>query len=123
MFLEKAHRLLGEAEAMLTIGLNEAGGRTAYLAGFHAAQALISEMTDRAVKTHRGVQAELLRLIKDRTDFDAGLRTFLSKNYDLKTIADYETGMRSIVSAERAAVALQGARHFVAYISKLIPSV
>jgi uncharacterized protein (UPF0332 family) len=123
LFLEKAHRLLGEAEAMLTIGLNEAGGRTAYLAGFHAAQALISEMTDRAVKTHRGVQAELLRLIKDRTDFDAGLRTFLSKNYDLKTIADYETGMRSIVSAERAAVALQGARHFVAYISKLIPSV
>jgi uncharacterized protein (UPF0332 family) len=81
---------------MLTIGLNEAGGRTAYLAGFHAAQALISEMTDRAVKTHRGVQAELLRLIKHRTDFDAGLRTFLSKNYDLKTIADYETGMRSL---------------------------
>jgi len=34
---------LGEAETMLRVGLNEAAGRTAYLAAYHAAQALIFE--------------------------------------------------------------------------------
>jgi hypothetical protein len=32
-FLEKAQRLVVEAETMLGVGLNEAAGRTAYLAG------------------------------------------------------------------------------------------
>jgi uncharacterized protein (UPF0332 family) len=42
-FLEKSRKLLAEAATMLTVDLNEAAGRTAYLAGFHAAQAFISE--------------------------------------------------------------------------------
>ena len=42
-FLEKAQELLAEAETMLGVGLNDAAGRTAYLAGFHAAQAFIFE--------------------------------------------------------------------------------
>jgi uncharacterized protein (UPF0332 family) len=54
-FIVKAHKLLQEAEAMLSIRLNDAAGRSAYLAGFHAAQALISERTGRTVKTHKGV--------------------------------------------------------------------
>jgi hypothetical protein len=41
--------------------LVHANGRQMPLAGFHAAQALISERTGRAVKTHRGVAAELHR--------------------------------------------------------------
>ena len=45
-FLAKARKLLGEADAMLSFNLNNAAGRTAYLAGFHAAQALISEKTE-----------------------------------------------------------------------------
>jgi uncharacterized protein (UPF0332 family) len=58
-FLNKARKLLDEAQAMLTIELNDAAGRTAYLAGFHAAQAFISEKTGGSVKTHKGVQTEL----------------------------------------------------------------
>jgi uncharacterized protein (UPF0332 family) len=42
-FLEKAQHLLAEADVMLSVGLNDAAGRTAYLAGFHAAQAFIFE--------------------------------------------------------------------------------
>jgi uncharacterized protein (UPF0332 family) len=57
--------LLGEAHGMLAMKYYDAAGRSAYLAGFHAAQALISEKTGRAVKTHRGVRAELHRLTKD----------------------------------------------------------
>jgi uncharacterized protein (UPF0332 family) len=39
-FLEKATQLLEQATTMLRVNLNEDAGRTAYLAGFHAATAL-----------------------------------------------------------------------------------
>ncbi len=119
-FLDKAGKLLGEDDAMLSIGLNEAAGRTAYLAGFHAAQAFISESTGRALKTHRGVHAELHRLTKDDPNFGADLRTFLSQTYNLKAIADYETGPGSEVSPERAATAVEAAKAYVAYFDRVL---
>jgi uncharacterized protein (UPF0332 family) len=39
-------------------------GRAAYLAGLHAAQALIFERTSKVIKRHRGVQNELRRLTR-----------------------------------------------------------
>jgi uncharacterized protein (UPF0332 family) len=60
LYLAKAHRLLAEAETMLSVHLHDAARRTAYLAGFHAARALISEMTGKASKTHRGVHGEFI---------------------------------------------------------------
>jgi hypothetical protein len=77
-FLEKARRLLHDGEVMLEATLYDSAGRTAYLAGFHAAQALIVERTGRSAKTHRGVQAQLHRLAKDEATIDVPLRT-LSK--------------------------------------------
>jgi uncharacterized protein (UPF0332 family) len=112
-FLEKAYRLLVEAEAMLTIDLNDAAGRTAYLAGFHAAQAFISEATGRSVKTHKGVHGELHRLTKDDPYFDADLRSFLTQTYNLKAIADYETGPGTEISVERATLAVERASRFI----------
>jgi uncharacterized protein (UPF0332 family) len=88
-FLDKARKLLGDAEIMLGVGLHDAAGRSTYLAGFHAAQALISERTGRSVKTHKGVHAQLHRLTKDDAGFDDDLRGFLSQTYDLKAAADY----------------------------------
>jgi uncharacterized protein (UPF0332 family) len=102
---------------MLKIDLNDAAGRTAYLAGFHAAQALISEATGRAVKTHKGVHGELHRLTKDDPHFDADLRAFLSQTYNLKAIADYETGPGSEISAERATLAVEHAKRFVRHLA------
>ncbi len=64
---------------MLSIALNDAAGRTAYFAGFHAAQAYISEKTGKTAKTHKGVQSELHRLTKDNPHFDADLRPFCRK--------------------------------------------
>ena len=63
-FLGKAHRLLNEASIMLDADLAEAAGRTAYLAGFHAAQAMIFERDDRSAKAHDGVHPEFARLMK-----------------------------------------------------------
>ncbi len=97
-FLEKSHELLEQAETMLRVDLHEAAGRTAYLAGFHAAQALIFERDDRVFKSHNGVRGEFGRLVKDDPRFDIELRAFLSRTYNLKTIADYESGPGSKIS-------------------------
>jgi len=51
---DKAQQLLGEAETMLRVRLNEAAGRTAYLAAYHAAQAPIFERAGKVLKTHAG---------------------------------------------------------------------
>ncbi len=62
----------------------------------------------------------MYRLTKNAVDFDAKLRTFLSESYDLKTIADYEIGPGAEVSPERARIAVEQAKRFVAYFeSKL----
>jgi len=61
-FLEKAQALLGEAETMLKVDLNDAAGRTAYLAGFHAAQALIFETHGRTIPA----AGNLLQLVARR---------------------------------------------------------
>ncbi len=105
---------------MLGIGLADAAGRTAYLAGFHAAQALIFERTGRAVKTHRGAQAEFLRLTHGDPRLDPSLRVFLSQGYNLKAIADYETGPGAEVPPERAEAAVETGGHFVARVADLL---
>ena len=43
-FLDKSHGLLDQADTMLGVELTEAAGRTAYLAGLHPAQALVSSV-------------------------------------------------------------------------------
>jgi uncharacterized protein (UPF0332 family) len=105
---------------MLTMQYYDAAGRSAYLAGFHAAQGLISEKTGRAVKTHKGVRVELHRLTKDDPRLDAELRSFLGRTYNLKAIADYETGPRSEVSPELTTQAVETSRRFVAQMVGLV---
>jgi uncharacterized protein (UPF0332 family) len=106
---------------MLGIGLNEDAGRTAYLAGLHAAQAFIFESTGRVFRKHSGVQREFARLVKSEPSIDPELRAFLPRTYNLKAIADYETGPGSTISAESARAAVQTARRFVKHIIDLIP--
>ena len=105
---------------MLNVGLNDAAGRTAYLAGFHAAQAFIFERAGKVFKTHHGVQTEFLRLTKDDPRLDGEMRLFLSRTYNLKAIADYETGPGSDVSAERAAAAVEEGKRFVTHFAALV---
>jgi uncharacterized protein (UPF0332 family) len=101
-YLDKARELLGQAEAILHMGLNEPAGRTAYLAGFHAAQALIFQTSGRIHKSHSGVHGEFARLVKDDSRVDDHLRTFLGHAYSLKAIADYETASIAGLTAQQA---------------------
>ncbi len=107
--------MIEEAEATAGLRLSDAAGRAAYLAGFHTAQAFLSEKTGRIAKTHRGVQTEFLRLTRDDANLPPDLRAFLSHAYQLNAIADYETGEDSRVSAEQAAKAIGEAKRFLAY--------
>jgi len=123
LFLAKAADLHARAQKMLEVGLAEDAGREAYLAGFHAAQALIFERTGRSARTHKGVQAEFQRLTQGDARFNAELRSFLSTAYNLKSIADYEAGPASPVNSERAAAAVAEAGHFVAHVQSLIETI
>jgi uncharacterized protein (UPF0332 family) len=119
-FLDKAREFLKKAEDMLTDDWPDEAGRAAYLAGLHAAQALIVERTGKVIRRHRGVQRELGRLMKDEPRFDPNLRPFLGRAYNLKAIADYETGPGSRVSVESARAAIETAHRFVESIAGLL---
>jgi uncharacterized protein (UPF0332 family) len=119
-FLDKARSLLAQADTMMEVGLNEAAGRNAYLAGLHAAHALIFERTGKISRRHHGVQSQLQLLIKDDPRFDIELRAFLPRTYNLKAIADYETGPGSDVSAEQARQAVDTAERFIGQIAGLL---
>lgn len=96
-------------------------GRAAYLAGLHAAQAFIFESTGKTSKRHGGVQRQFARLIKDDPRFDVELRAFLPRAYNLKAIADYQTGPNAQVSAAIARETITTARRFVECVASLIP--
>jgi uncharacterized protein (UPF0332 family) len=113
-FLDKAKNLLG------VLHYNDEAGRAAYLAGLHAAQALIFERTGKTIRRHRGVQNEVRRLILDEPRFDAELRAFLGRTYNLKAVADYETGPDSEVTPEQAQRAIATAVRFVEAIAELL---
>lgn len=103
-FLQNAENHLGRGHIMLGVLLNDDAARAAYLAAFHAAQAVIFSRSGRVVKTHRGVQNEFLRLTKDDPLFTPDQRIFLSQAYNFKAVADYETGP-TVILAEQATAA------------------
>ena len=117
-FLEKARRCLANARAILAIGLGEEAGRGAYLAGFHAAQAFIFTRTGKAAKTHQGVQTRFLQVAKNDPSIPAEVLPFLSRAYNLKSVADYETGPDAIVPVERATDAIAMAERFISVIEQ-----
>ncbi|NPD69655.1 hypothetical protein HN018_28015 (plasmid) [Lichenicola cladoniae] len=66
------------------------------------------------------MHAEFLRLTRDDPRLDADLRVFLSRSYNLKAIADYETDPQTGVTPARAADAIAIGRCFVASIENII---
>ena len=119
--LDKAREYLEKASTLLNrLHYNDEAGRAAYLAGFHAAQALISERTGRIARTHEGVNSQFHRLTRGDARVDDELRGFLGRTYNLKAIADYETGPGSQVSEGAARAAIQAARRYVEFVAALL---
>ena len=121
--LDKAREYLTKARGLLDVlHYNDEAGRAAYLAALHAANALISERTGKIATSHGGVNSQFNLLTKDEPSIDHELRHFLPQAYNLKTVADYETGPGSIVPRERVEAAIATATRFVNCIAALIPS-
>jgi uncharacterized protein (UPF0332 family) len=121
-FLEKAREFLAKAQGMLDNRWPDEAGRAAYLAGLHAAQAFIFEASGEITKSHKRVHGEFGRITRSDARFDGELRAFLGRAYNLKAIADYETGPESRVSTESARAALQTARRLVECIANSLPA-
>ena len=119
-FLHNADDHLERGQAMIAAGLNDDAGRAAYLAAFHAAQAIIFERTGKVYKSHKGVNIEFLRLTKNDPHFSPEQRGFLSKAYDFKAVADYDTGPIAEVSSQEAVDAVEAARKFVATVRRVL---
>jgi uncharacterized protein (UPF0332 family) len=118
-FLRKSREFLAKARNQLDLmHYADEAGRAAYLAGLHAAQALIFERTGKVIRRHRGVQNELRRLTKDEPRFDLELHAFLGRTYNLKAIADYETGPGAEVTVDQAEQAIETARRLIAGIEE-----
>jgi len=118
--LHKARTCLNRASVILEAEVPDVAAREAYLAGFHAAQALIVERTRREAKTHKGAHTEFARLTGGEPRVDLELRQFLPKSYDMKSLADYGVGPDADVNDERASAVIQTAERFVECIATLL---
>jgi uncharacterized protein (UPF0332 family) len=118
--LVKAREYLSKARELLeVVHFHDEAARAAYLAGFHAAQALISERTGRIAKTHRGVRNAFARLSKD--DPRLGRFTqFLGKAYRRKEVVDYHVGPQAVVSESDARELTSVATRFVDRIAEIL---
>lgn len=118
--LEKARRCLSRARIILNSDVPEVAAREAYLAAFHAAQALIVERIGKNARTHRGVHVQFARLTREEPGVDETLRRFLPQAYDMKAVADYEFGSDADIPTAQAATAIETAEQFIARIAALL---
>jgi uncharacterized protein (UPF0332 family) len=118
--LLKARQCLANADKILSVSIPDVAAREAYLAGYHAAEALIFERTGKTIKTHKGVRSEFARL----TRTDVTLREFarfLARAYELKSIADYGIDPDVQVSRDDAKAAYDVASRFVSNVAERLP--
>ena len=119
--LDKAREYLTKArETFDILHYADEAGRAAYLAGFHAAQAVLSERTRKTPKTHRGLRTLFARLVRDEPRLDQDFVDFLSEAYDLKETADYAIGSQAVVDAEEVRSAMATANRFVDRVAALL---
>jgi uncharacterized protein (UPF0332 family) len=80
---------------------------------------VIFEREQRVLKTHRGVQTEFQRLMRNEPAVDADLRGFLSRAYTYKTIADYDLGNSVATTEADARTALETATRFIERLAEV----
>jgi uncharacterized protein (UPF0332 family) len=119
-YLEKASESLDEARKIYGIGLASVAARSAYYAGFHAAEAFIISRTGKIAKSHSGVRSEFSRLAKGDPQIDQGFTTFLAQAYKYKEIGDYGVGSDAIITMPVADDAIKNAARFIDCIAKIL---
>jgi uncharacterized protein (UPF0332 family) len=119
-YLARARQDLSDARQIIAIALANVAARSAYYAGFHAAEAFIFEKTGRVAKTHRGVRTEFARLTKDDPRVGKTMTEFLAQAYRYKEIGDYGVDPDEIVTMAHAEAAITGAADFLDCIEAVL---
>jgi uncharacterized protein (UPF0332 family) len=117
--MAKARQCLTDAGAYTPI-VPRIAGREAYLAAYHAAEALLYERTGNIARTHRGLRVQFARLAQDDPRIDRFLVEFLAQGYELKSLADYGTGTEADISDATARAAIDRAARFVDCVASLL---
>jgi len=119
-YLDKAREDLKDGQAILAIGLAKVAARSAYYAGFHAAEAILSEYTGKIAKTHSGLRTELALLGKTELAIDKTFPSFLAKAYKYKEVSDYSIGPDAVITMDEARDAIENAARFVELVTNLL---
>ena len=119
-YVSKARGDLDDAVAIMSIGLAKIAARSAYYAGFHAAEALIFKFTGKIAKTHSGVRSELARLMPEIPGIDRSYLVFLAQAYKYKEISDYGIGDDALVSDNEARIAMEQAGLLIDQVTALL---
>ncbi len=117
-YLAKAREYLSKAGSLLdVVHYSDEAARAAYLAGFHAAQALVFERTARVAKSHRGLRTTVARL---DPRIDRSFTRFLARAYKSKEITDYGIGPQAVVTTAQAREMLGLATRFVDRMTEIL---
>ena len=119
-YLDKAREDLRDAQTIAAVGLAKVAARSAYYAGFHAAEAILSEYTGKIAKTHSGVRTELARLAITTLAIDKTFPAFLAKTYKYKEVSDYSIGPDAVITVDEARDAIENAVRFVELVTALL---
>jgi len=119
-FLEMAHGHLADARAVAGLPLSHLAAREAYLAGYHAAEALVYARTGRVAKTHRGLRTRFADIVRTEPRVDQEFVRFLARAYELKSIADYGGAPGVQITAEEEAAAIDLADRLIACVESLL---
>jgi uncharacterized protein (UPF0332 family) len=105
---------------MLANDWPDEAARAAYLAGFHAAQALILARTGRVTKSHSGLRNTFARLTRNDPAVDRRFTRFLAQGYAFKEIADYVVQPEAVVTVKEAQEMLDTAALMVNRIADVL---
>lgn len=117
-YLATARRHLAYARRTLSPDEAPIAAREAYMAAFHAAQAMIFERAGKSAKTHNGVRSRFHELTRHEPGFPRSLRSFLSTGFALKSSADYSSS--EVPTFDQATEAVGLAEAFLRAVEGLI---
>ena len=118
--LDQARRCLEMAEIIRDRPVPELVGKLAYLAGYHAANALIAARRGKPARTHTGTRTALAELAREDGRISVEFRRFLAAAYEMKALADYGRASRGPVAPEEAEEAIATAGRMIAAIEAIL---
>jgi len=115
--LAKADEELSLAQRLISLSAGQ-GARLGYMAAFHAAQAVLLDLTGSMPKTHSGTRNRFSELAKSDARLGAHFGRFFALAYEQKDITDYRAD--ASVEPEAAAKTIATAADLVAKIKIIL---